>query len=292
MFDDSNTSGVNFNANPPPIQQDDRTVNQTRGENRDRGRFQKLLKAQQEGDLDGEEELAAAAASKGGVAVNTTKAKAGFSLDFGLKDGGKDDLVALINTTVDEKDKIKQGLGSGGKETGAFAASADGKNIAISGVSGPDGGDAGGSGAVKDAESTHRAEMWQMFENLVNSITAMKSDGKTETTVTLNEPNLFKGAVIKIVEFDQAKGQFNIAFQNLSPDAKNMMDMSSNRDNLKKALEERGYMLHIVTTSLELDKPKAPDGQSQPFFQQKGQQQGGGQQQQKERERPQQEEDF
>ena len=68
--------------------------------------------------------------------------------------------------------------------------------------------------------------MWQMFEKLVNSITAMKSDGKTETTVTLNEPSLFKGAVIKIVEFDQAKGQFNIAFQNLSPDAKNMMDMS------------------------------------------------------------------
>lgn len=291
MFDDS-TSGVNFNAKPPPIQQDDRTVNQTRGENRDRGRFQKLLKAEQEGDLDGEEELAAAASSKGGIPVNTAKAKASFSLDYGLKDDGKDDLLALINTTVDEKDKLKQGLGSGGKDTGAFAASADGKNIAIAGVAGPEAGDAGGSGAVKDAESVHRAEMWQMLEKLVDTITTMKGDGKTETTVTLNEPNLFKGAVIKIDEFDQAKGQFNIAFQNLSPDAKNMMDMSSNRDNLKKALEERGYMLHILTTSLELDKPKAPDGQSQPFFQQRGQQQGGGQQQQKERERPQQQEDF
>ncbi len=289
MFDDTSNLGVSFNAQPPPIKQDDRTVNQPRKETREDSKFKRLLKTDQREDLEGEEEVAAASqAAGGGAPVNRAKPKTSFSLDYALEDTGKDDLLALINT-VEDKSKLGSGTAST-STTGAFAAGSDGKNIAIGGVEGADGGDAGGSGAVKDAEASRRTEMWQMIEKLVDTITAMKSDGKTETTITLNEPRLFQGAVIKIDEYDQAKGQFNIAFQNLSPDAKAMLDMQVNKDGLKKALEDRGYMLHIMTTSLELDKPKAPDAQSQPFFQQRQQGQQQGQQQQK-REQPQQEED-
>jgi|GEM_PF-3169423 len=385
MFDDSSgPSGVSFNQRPlRPIQQDDRTVNRSAPEHRDRGRFQKVLKSEHSEEAEEDDDLGLDPLKKPDPLDKSKMKGDGFTLDYSLKEESPEELMSLLDamqegsekepslnpfrkdknpvaekeaastkgpftglhtgerklkadqptsneanegtgafaagsegeniaighaektekgddfngssgsetgfgsgSSSEEKDKIKQGLGTGHSGTSHVFVAADAKTPSVTSIGGLGG---GSSGAVKDAEAARRTEMWELMEKLVDTIVGMKSEGKIETTVTLNEPKLFQGAVIKIVEFDQAKGQFNIAFQNLSPEAKGLLDANASKESLKRALEERGYLLHIMTTSLDLDKPKATEAQSQPFYQQERQGRGQQQQQQSQQEKKQQE---
>jgi hypothetical protein len=101
---------------------------------------------------------------------------------------------------------------------------------------------------------TNNVDMQDLVDQMVKQITIMTTAGKTDTTIVLKQPPLFAGANLTVTTFDTAKGQFNITFENLSQAAKQLIDMSENQTALRSALEQKGYMVHILvasTTTLE-----------------------------------------
>ena len=65
---------------------------------------------------------------------------------------------------------------------------------------------------------------------------------------------MFQGASVVITAFDSARGEFNLAFENLTPEAKRLLDSHENQRSMKLALEEKGYAVHIVTTTTEVEQ--------------------------------------
>jgi len=90
-----------------------------------------------------------------------------------------------------------------------------------------------------------------------------KATGLTNTTVTLNYPPIFEKAQIVVTSFDTARNQFNITFQNLGPQAKNLLDQQATQDSLKHALEVKGYMVHIITATTTIAQPVITDASDQ-----------------------------
>jgi len=104
-------------------------------------------------------------------------------------------------------------------------------------------------------ESVARTEMYEIATQMVEKITTMKTSGEVNTEIVLKQPPLFKGAIVKLTEFNHAKGEFNLSFENLTPQAKHIVDLDASRFALKQALEQKGYVLHIVRTNTEIEAP-------------------------------------
>lgn len=88
-----------------------------------------------------------------------------------------------------------------------------------------------------------------IINQLVDKVAEMKDQGRTDTVVTLKQPPTLAGANLVVTAFDSAKGEFNISFENLTQAAKNLLDQRANQQSLKLALEEKGYAVHIITTT-------------------------------------------
>lgn len=93
------------------------------------------------------------------------------------------------------------------------------------------------------------SNLQEIINQMIAKATEMKRDGMTETILTLKHPPLFAGANIVVTAFDSAKNEFNIAIENLTQAAKNLMDIKINKDNLLLALEQKGYAVHILATT-------------------------------------------
>ncbi|MBS4168169.1 hypothetical protein [Parachlamydia sp. AcF125] len=80
---------------------------------------------------------------------------------------------------------------------------------------------------------------------------SIKEGGKTETAITLSGiGKMFDGARVVISSFDNAKNEFNITFENLTQQAKNLLDLPKNQEALMHALAQRGeWIVHQVTTT-------------------------------------------
>lgn len=127
-----------------------------------------------------------------------------------------------------------------------------------------------------------------IINQMVASVTEMKAAGKTDTEVTLRYPPMFEGAKIIVTSFDNARNEFNISIENLTQEAKNLMDLKINKDNLLSALEQRGYAVHIFATTTVAENRIAPPVPEEQFGRQQRDQEGKeqqGQQQQRSRER-------
>ena len=130
---------------------------------------------------------------------------------------------------------------------------------------------------MNESSSLSRAEAFDLARQMIEKITLMKTQGETTTTVTLQYPPLFQGAQVLVKQFTTAPGEFNLTFQNLTAQAQQMMDMKTSREALLQTLQEKGYNVHIIVTTQDVEKPEYKQDLN-PQNQQ--QQQQGGQQQQ------------
>lgn len=121
-----------------------------------------------------------------------------------------------------------------------------------------------------------------IIDQLVEKVVQMETNDRTETIITLKRPPVLAGADLIVTGFDSAKGEFNITFQKLTQAAKTLLDMRVNQQSLLLALEQKGYAVHIVTTTTlaEINLPTAQGSTPQGRNQNQGQQREGGQQQQ------------
>jgi len=84
---------------------------------------------------------------------------------------------------------------------------------------------------------------------LIDKLTIIKTQGQTDTSVTLNMPGMFKGTIIVISQFESAPNQLNLAFENLTQQAKLLLDSLANRETLLNSLSKEGYTIQNMTTT-------------------------------------------
>ena len=101
---------------------------------------------------------------------------------------------------------------------------------------------------------TSQAQADLMMRMLAKNISIMKSEGKTETTITIKNLPLFNDAKVTITAFDTAKGEYNITFSELSAQAKQLLDSQAVRNDMLRHLEEKGYLVHIMVTTTEKEE--------------------------------------
>lgn len=139
-------------------------------------------------------------------------------------------------------------------------------------------------GEAKAAEAPRNtSQMKELIDQIVKEMYVVKTGDTTDTVMTIRHPPMFEGAQVKITSFESARGEFNIAFENLSQQAKDLLDSRLNRDSLLLALNKEGYNVHIMTTSTTAAAPLYT-AQTEQRDQEKEQQGQGQQEQQKEKE--------
>lgn len=187
-----------------------------------------------------------------------------------------DDEAAMGDT--DENGRNKQGGGGGGNEFGQ--GSREGlfqyTQTALQ---------AANFSEKAAASSLSKQDTFELVKQMIEKITEIKKQGQTATEIVFKHPPLFEGASVTITEFNSAKGEFNLTFQNLSAQAKQMIDLKTSQDSLKETLQEKGYNVHIIVATTETEKSEFRE-EAQP---QKDQQQKGddGQQGQKQKDKEQ-----
>lgn len=127
------------------------------------------------------------------------------------------------------------------------------------------------------------ANIQQIIDQMVGKVVEMKNAGKTETILTLKNVPLFEGATVVVTGFDSAKNEFNITIENLTQAGKQLMDQQNNRDSLLSSLQQKGYAVHILsTTTLVENLPVASLPQEE---QQRGRQQSDEEEKERQRRR-------
>ena len=97
----------------------------------------------------------------------------------------------------------------------------------------------------------------EFISELVEEILVIKSMGKEDTLITLQNPKLLKGATIRITTYKDAPGQINLVFAGLSPKAKKLIDSKSSHSSLTTRLKNRaGITLHNIITSTDAETPE------------------------------------
>lgn len=119
-----------------------------------------------------------------------------------------------------------------------------------------------------------------IIDQLVEKVVQMETSDRTDTIITLKRPPILAGADLVVTGFDSARGEFNITFQKLTQAAKTLLDMRVNQQSLLLALEQKGYAVHIVTTTTlaEINLPTAQGSTPQGRNQNQDRQRGGEQQ--------------
>lgn len=96
---------------------------------------------------------------------------------------------------------------------------------------------------------SHSQTVQELINQMVDAIQVIKKGNETETMVTLKHPPILSGANINLSTLNSANGEFNVAFTNLTPDGKTFLDQKLVGDSLTLAMERKGFVIHIVTTS-------------------------------------------
>jgi hypothetical protein len=121
-------------------------------------------------------------------------------------------------------------------------------------------------------ETAPSATIREIATQIVDRIQIMRKENETHTTITLRHPPILEGATITLTTSDHAKREFNIAFANLSPDAKLLLDRKLKEDSLTENLERKGIIVHMLTTSTQ-ENPINVDASGQSFRDRQEQQQ-------------------
>ncbi len=93
----------------------------------------------------------------------------------------------------------------------------------------------------------------QIVDQIVDKIYLVKEDGRSDTTIVLKNPPLFEGVKITLSSYESAAGQYNITFENLTQMAKDVLDFQANRDALRLALDNKGVVVQMFTTTTATD---------------------------------------
>ena len=156
--------------------------------------------------------------------IDQAVARESMPTEYGL--GGQKKQEPLKNSNIAEKGISALDLGAGSQQT-------VGSSMPI----------------AEPVPTLSGAEIKALVTEMVDYISNMNQDGVSTTTVQITHPPIFNGATIVIQEHDTAKGEFNVNFTNLSPEAQSLIENRANQLLLRKSMEEKGCILQMITTS-------------------------------------------
>lgn len=87
----------------------------------------------------------------------------------------------------------------------------------------------------------------------IDKMYTASAKGQTDTVIVLKFPPLFEDAQVVIKSSDTAPKEFNLSFENLRQTAQQMIDNGANQANLRAALDNKGYTVHIITATTLLE---------------------------------------
>lgn len=131
------------------------------------------------------------------------------------------------------------------------------------------------SGQVEKAPVDPASKLHEIVQKIIKELHAIELKGKTDTIVTLTHPPMLKDANLVLTSFNSARGEFNIAFENLTQQAKTFLDSNHHLEILKMNLEQKGYIAHIITTTTLIENRPFYPGQPQTRGDERNQQQQG-----------------
>ena len=174
-----------------------------------------------------------------------------------------------------EKVKASKEGASGPTENQSALESGEGVNASIQGVG--LGLEAGGGD-----EATTSSNIQDLANQMIENIQILEKSDRTETTVTLRHPPILEGATITLTSFASAKGEYNVAFANLTQQGKAFLDRKMTESSLNDQLDRKGIVVHIVTTSTQEHIPTYTDQSQQSRDQQQQQQKNNQEREQQE----------
>lgn len=95
----------------------------------------------------------------------------------------------------------------------------------------------------------HPNPIQRIINLIAEQITLVETKNQNDTTITIKNIPLFEGSTMTVSTFKTAKGEINITFDNLTQQAKNILDLAENRNALQVGLDQKGYTVHIITTT-------------------------------------------
>ncbi len=122
--------------------------------------------------------------------------------------------------------------------------------------------------SIEKTAAVHN-DLQDLYTELVKQLYTVEKSGQTDTVLILDYPPLFKDAKVIVSSFDTAKGQLNIAFENLTQAAQKILDLDVNRKSLTDALNKQGYNVQLltatttITDNLNVDNPAQPQDKNQ-----------------------------
>ncbi len=100
-----------------------------------------------------------------------------------------------------------------------------------------------------------RAQIQEIIDKIVDQVYKLESKkGETEIVIILNKEGPLKDVGIKVTETDTAKKELNITIDNLTQDAKALLEKSESQ--LLLALERKGYQVHMFTATTTIEVPR------------------------------------
>lgn len=104
---------------------------------------------------------------------------------------------------------------------------------------------------INQPSSNARSNLQELARQIIDRIQVMQQGGDTKTQITLKNPPLLVGSTITLTSSANAQNEYNISFGNLSYEAKTFLDKKLHKDSLTKALQKKGVVVHMVTTTVE-----------------------------------------
>lgn len=102
------------------------------------------------------------------------------------------------------------------------------------------------------------SDLQHLVEKIMDKMVVMQTSGQTDTFISLGkdpQAGIFQGANIILSEFNTANGELNIRFENLTNAAHQLLVLQENQDSLRLALEQKGFVAHIITATTQTETP-------------------------------------
>lgn len=100
---------------------------------------------------------------------------------------------------------------------------------------------------------------YQLMQQIVDQLTIATAPTQADTTITLKNMPQFEGVSVTVTTYPTARGEINISFENLTQAGKQILDLVDNRNALQQALDQKGYIVHMITTTT-IERPHVEGG--------------------------------
>lgn len=128
-------------------------------------------------------------------------------------------------------------------------------------------------------------DLQEVIDHVVKSISLLSASNQTDLLVTLRNPPILSGSELVLSSFGTAKGEFNVAFYNLTQASQQFLQQIHAQTGIKQALEQKGYIMHMFIASAQPYQPIVATDTDNRTDQRRFHDEGQGQDERKQRER-------